>query len=95
MSTCTSVPIESSVDERARSNSWAGRHTSAQALALRSRVVLLAAEGLNSNVEAVQGPALRGQRPRRGRSVSQPPGQAVVLCVDEQVRHEAQSDRAG
>jgi transposase len=42
------VPIELSEDERAQLESWARRHTSAQALALRSRVVLLAAEGLNN-----------------------------------------------
>lgn len=35
-------------EERAQLESWARCHTSAQALALRSRVVLLAAEGLNN-----------------------------------------------
>jgi transposase len=44
----TPVLIELSEDERAQLESWARRHTSAQALALRSRVVLLAAEGLNN-----------------------------------------------
>jgi hypothetical protein len=43
------VPVELSEGERAQLESWARRHTSAQALALRSRVVLLAAEGLNLN----------------------------------------------
>jgi transposase len=42
------VLIELSEDERAQLESWARRHTSAQALALRSRVVLLAAAGLNN-----------------------------------------------
>ena len=42
------VLIELSEDERAQLEGWARRHTSAQALALRSRVVLLAAEGLNN-----------------------------------------------
>ena len=41
----TPVPIELSEDERVQFEGWARRHTSAQALALRSRVLLLAAEG--------------------------------------------------
>ena len=49
----TPVLIELSEDERGQLESWARRHTSAQALALRSRVVLLAAEGLN-NTEIAQ-----------------------------------------
>jgi transposase len=48
MSISTPVQIELSEDERAQLERWARRHTSAQALALRSRVVLLAAEGLNN-----------------------------------------------
>jgi transposase len=44
------VPIELSDDERAQLEAWARRRTSAQALAQRSRVVLLAAEGVR-NVE--------------------------------------------
>ena len=44
----TPVLIELSEDERGQLEAWARRHTSAQALALRSRVVLLAAEGLNN-----------------------------------------------
>jgi transposase len=44
----TPVQIDLSEQERAQLQSWARRHTSAQALALRSRVVLLAAEGLNN-----------------------------------------------
>ncbi len=40
------VSIELSEDERAQLESWARRRNSAQALALRCRVVLLAAEGL-------------------------------------------------
>jgi transposase len=48
MSISAPVLIELSEDERAQLESWARRHTSAQALALRSRVVLLAAEGLNN-----------------------------------------------
>jgi transposase len=42
------VAIELSDDERARLEAWARRRTSAQALAQRSRIVLLAAEGLNN-----------------------------------------------
>jgi transposase len=42
------VVVELSDGERARLESWARRRTSAQALALRSRIVLLADEGLNN-----------------------------------------------
>jgi transposase len=48
MSISSPVLIELSEDERAQLESWARRPNSAQALALRSRVVLLAAEGLNN-----------------------------------------------
>ena len=41
------VPVELSDAERAQLESWTRRRTSAQALALRSRIVLLAAEGHN------------------------------------------------
>ena len=43
-------PIELSAAERAQLESWTRRRTSAQALALRARIVLLAADGLN-NIE--------------------------------------------
>jgi transposase len=49
----TAVSIEVSEEERAQLESWARRRTSAQALAQRSRVVLLAAQGLN-NTEIAQ-----------------------------------------
>jgi transposase len=42
------VPVELSDDERAQLESWTRRRTSAQALALRSRIVLLAADGLGN-----------------------------------------------
>jgi transposase len=45
--------VELSADERAQLESWTRRRTSAQALALRSRIVLLAAQGL-SNVEVAR-----------------------------------------
>jgi transposase len=48
MPTPVAVAIELSDDERARLESWARRRTSAQALALRARIVLLAAEGLKN-----------------------------------------------
>ena len=49
----TAVRIELSEDERAQLEAWARRRTSAQALAQRSRVVLLAAEGLpNTEIAA-------------------------------------------
>jgi transposase len=43
------VGIELTDDERVQLESWARRRTSAQALALRSRIVLLAADGLNNS----------------------------------------------
>src|SRR3954447_24472557 len=42
------LAIELSDDERAQLEAWTRRRTSAQALALRSRVVLAAADGLNN-----------------------------------------------
>ena len=44
----TAVPIVLSDDERSQLESWARRRNSAQALAQRSRIVLLAADGLNN-----------------------------------------------
>ena len=49
MSISVAVSIELSEEERAELESWARRRSSAQALAQRSRVVLLAAEGLNNS----------------------------------------------
>src|SRR4051794_15523087 len=43
-----------SVDERAQLESWTRRRTSAQALALRSRIVLLAADGLRNTEIAAE-----------------------------------------
>jgi DNA-binding NarL/FixJ family response regulator len=48
MATNRAVEIELSDEERVQLRAWARRPTSAQALAQRSRVVLLAAEGLNN-----------------------------------------------
>jgi transposase len=48
------APIELTVDERAQLEAWARRRTSAQALALRSRIVLLAADGLKNTEIAEQ-----------------------------------------
>jgi transposase len=48
MSISVAVSIELSGDERAQLESWARRRSSAQALAQRSRVVLLASQGLNN-----------------------------------------------
>jgi DNA-binding NarL/FixJ family response regulator len=42
------VQIELVEDERDQLQAWSRRHTSAQALALRSRIVLAAAEGLKN-----------------------------------------------
>ena len=48
MAMVPAVSIELSSEERARLEAWARRRTSAQALAQRSRIVLLAADGLNN-----------------------------------------------
>jgi transposase len=48
MPTPVAVGIELTRDERARLESWARRRSSAQALALRSRIVLLAAAGVKN-----------------------------------------------
>ena len=48
MPTPIAVAIELSDDEQARLESWSRRRTTAQALALRSRIVLGAAEGLSN-----------------------------------------------
>jgi transposase len=48
------APVDLTTDERAQLESWARRRTSAQALALRSRIVLLAADGLNNTQIAGQ-----------------------------------------
>jgi transposase len=50
------APVELTADERAQLESWTRRRTSAQALALRSRVVLLAADGCrNTEIARVLG----------------------------------------
>jgi transposase len=46
------APVELSADERVQLESWTRRRSSAQALALRSRIVLLAAAGLKNAVIA-------------------------------------------
>ena len=48
------VPIELAESEREQLESWSRRHTSAQALALRARIVLAAAEGLNNTEVAAR-----------------------------------------
>src|SRR3954453_7161641 len=48
MAIAAPVGIELTDDERVQLESWARRRTSAQALALRSRIVLLAADGRNN-----------------------------------------------
>jgi transposase len=54
MPTPTAVAIELSDDERARLESWSRRRTTAQALALRSRIVLAAADGQSNSEIAEQ-----------------------------------------
>jgi hypothetical protein len=49
MSSSELAPLELSAAERAQLESWTRRRTSAQALALRSRIVLLAAAGRNNS----------------------------------------------
>jgi transposase len=54
MPTPTAVAIELSEDERARLEAWSRRRKTAQALALRSRIVLAAADGLSNSQIAEQ-----------------------------------------
>jgi transposase len=61
------VAVELSDAERAQLESWARRRTSAQALALRSRIVLLADEGLN-NTQIAQRLAIDVKAARRWRN---------------------------
>ena len=94
MSISTPVLIELSEDERAQLERWARRRSSAQALALRSRVVLLAAQGLNNTQIAerlgVHRPMVRKWRGRfaehrlDGLSDEPRPGQPRKI-TDEQV----------
>jgi transposase len=48
------APLELTADERSQLESWTRRRTSAQALALRSRIVLLAADGLKNTEIAAE-----------------------------------------
>jgi len=57
----TAVSIELTDGERSVLGSWTRRRTSAQALALRARIVLMAAEGVWSNGEIAE--ALAVSRP--------------------------------
>src|SRR5215212_3680193 len=62
------VPIELSAEERAQLEAWERRRTSAQALALRSRIVLAAAEGpSNSEIARDLGIAVSSVRKWRNR----------------------------
>lgn len=72
----TPVQIELAVDERAESEQWARRHTSAQALASRSRVALLVADEQHrdrwaARAASVDGPQVTGpvHAVARGRAV--------------------------
>ena len=62
------VAVELTETERAQLESWARRRTSAQALALRSRILLLAGEGLNNTqIAARLGIAVSSARKWRNR----------------------------
>jgi transposase len=61
------APVELTADERAVLESWIRRRTSAQALALRSRIVLLAAQGFN-NVEIARQLAIQRNTVAKWRS---------------------------
>jgi transposase len=67
MPTPVAVGIELSVQERAQLQSWARRRTSAQALAQRSRIVLLAADGL-TNTQIAERLAIKRGTAARWRS---------------------------
>src|SRR5215204_2510405 len=62
------VPIELSAEERAQLEAWERRRTSAQALALRSRIVLAAAQGpKNTEIARDLGVAVSSVRKWRNR----------------------------
>src|SRR5688500_1418255 len=64
------LAVELSDDERAQLDAWTRRRTSAQALAQRARIVLLAADGLNNTeIAARLGLALSSVRKWRKRFV--------------------------
>ena len=66
------LTVELTGQERAQLEAWARRRTSAQALALRSRIVLAAADGLNNTEIAAQlGMAVSSVRKWRKRFVEQ------------------------
>jgi transposase len=68
MPTPVPVVVELTETERAQLESWARRRSSAQALALRSRIVLLADEGLNNTeIAARMGVAVSSARKWRNR----------------------------
>src|SRR5215210_5562802 len=68
MPTPFAVPIELTCEERAQLEAWERRRSSAQALALRSRIVLAAAEGLgNTEIAARLGIAVGSVRKWRNR----------------------------
>jgi transposase len=54
MPSCVLAPVDLTADERARLESWTRRRTSAQALAMRARIVVLAADGLNNTEIAAE-----------------------------------------
>ena len=62
------VGIELTDQERLQLEAWARRRTSAQALALRSRIVLAAADGANNTEIAERARVVA----RHGREVAQP-----------------------
>src|SRR3954452_14085763 len=64
------VAIELSADERALLESWVRRRTSAQALALRSRIVLAAADSLTNPRRAYQSTAHVASSTRRTATTS-------------------------
>src|SRR5215207_5278175 len=68
MPTPFAVPIELSGEERAQLEAWERRRSSAQALALRSRIVLAAADGPNNTeIAARLGIAVSSVRKWRNR----------------------------
>jgi transposase len=54
MASSVLAPVDLAADERARLESWTRRRTSAQAVAMRARIVLLAADGRNNTEIAAE-----------------------------------------
>ncbi len=87
------VPLSLTAQQRRQLQSWALRPKTAQALAMRSRIVLLAADGLsNTEIARRQGCSLPTAGKWRQRFIDQGPGWTVGRAAS---RHSATDQRCG